>query len=370
MSPRPCRAPFVSRFAFTLVELLVVIAIIGILIALLLPAVQAAREAARRAQCANNLKQIAVAMHNYHSRFGSFPPGIPSCTLRNYLQGGTQTGNYCQGPNWALSILPDMGERLVFDYVRDAMSNQCNASDDLEHETGAVGTQLMHFYLCPSAPRMTQPLNTYGHDLGDFGGGLTKGNYAVCFGANYYLDRIAAGGYWENNPKTAGAFGLVMLDGWRRVVQSEAHKSMHGAWKLGNRQGVKIREITDGTSHTLMASEVLGFDSELDARGVWALGAMGSTSFTAKYPPNFSTPDRIAMCEKTKIPRGDPLYCTEYRANGQVYASARSSHPGIVNAALCDGAIRSYADDIDPVLWQSLATRAGGEAATMANSWR
>jgi prepilin-type N-terminal cleavage/methylation domain-containing protein len=370
VSPRLCRAPFVSRPAFTLVELLVVIAIIGMLVALLLPAVQAAREAARRAQCANNLRQIAVALHNYHSRFGSFPPGIPSCTLRNYMQGGTQTGNYCQGPNWALNILPDLDDNILFEYVRGAMGNQCNASDDLEHETGSVGTGLMPFYLCPSASRMTQPLNTYGHDLGDFGGGLTKGNYAACFGANYYLDRATSGGYWENDPKTAGAFGLVMLDGWQRVVQREAHKSMYGAWKMGNGQGVKIREIRDGTTHTLMVSEVLGFDSALDARGVWTLGAMGSTSFTAKYTPNSSTPDRIAMCEKTKIPLGDPLYCTEYRVDGQVYASARSSHPGIVNAALCDGSIRSYANDIDPNLWQSLATRAGGEASTMAAGWR
>jgi hypothetical protein len=328
---------------------------------MLLPAVQAAREAARRAQCANQLKQMGVAMHNHHARYGGFPPGIPSCTLRNWIQGGTQVGNYCQGPTWALNILPEMGEEQLWQYVFDVMAYDCNASDDLEHETGAVGTDPLHFYHCPSAERMTQPLNTYGHDLGDFGGGVVKGNYAACFGAQYYLDRAGSEGYWLNDPAKAGAFGVVMLSGWKNVVQSEAHKTMHGTWKMGNSQGTRIRDVADGTAHTLMISEVLGFDSELDARGVWSLGAMGSSSFTAMFPPNAAANDRIAMCEKTKIPGGDPLRCTENRADGQVYASARSRHPGIVNAAMCDGAVSSFSDGIDPAVWQALATRAGGE---------
>ena len=205
MIPLPRRGRLARQAAFTLVELLVVIAIIGVLIALLLPAVQAAREAARRAQCANQLKQIAVAMHNHHSRYGSFPPGIPSCTLRNWIQGGTQSGNYCQGPSWALNLLPEMGEEQLWQYVLDVMVYDCNASDDLEHETGAVGTDPLHFYRCPSARRMTQPLNTYSHDLGDFGGGVAKGNYAACFGANFYLDRPGSEGFWVNDPATAGA---------------------------------------------------------------------------------------------------------------------------------------------------------------------
>ena len=94
------------RGAFTLVELLVVIAIIGILIALLLPAIQAAREAARRATCANNLKQIGVALHISNETFGSFPPGVPSCTQLEsiWITGGIQVGAWCQGPNWAMNI--------------------------------------------------------------------------------------------------------------------------------------------------------------------------------------------------------------------------------------------------------------------------
>ncbi|MBN2021851.1 MAG: DUF1559 domain-containing protein [Pirellulales bacterium] len=352
-------SPRVFR-GFTLVELLVVIAIIGVLIALLLPAIQAAREAARRAHCANNLRQISTAMHHHHSRYGCFPPGIPSCTAENWNQGGTQAGAYCQGPNWALNILADLEQKKIWDYVLKVMEYEANAGDDMEHEPGAVGTDQLHVYLCPSAPEMTIPLDTYSHDLGDYGGGLVKGNYAACFGGNHYLDYVESGSVWVNDPKTAGAFGLVMLRGWEKVVQQESHSSMRGTWKMGNDQGVKVDEITDGTSHTILASEVIGYDSSKDGRGVWVLGAMGSSSFTTKYPPNSTTPDRIPMCGITSV--GNPLRCEQNRSNGLVYASARSAHGGVVNAAMCDGAVKAYSDDVDPYVWFALGTRAGGEA--------
>ena len=345
---------------FTLVELLVVIAIIGILIAMLLPAVQAAREAARRAQCANNLKQLGAAMHNHHSRYSSFPPGIPSCTLRNWIQGGTQTGAYCQGPNWAMNLLPELEQQKLWDYVYEGLKHQACAVDDLEHEDGAMGTFLLAVFKCPSAPEMKEPLNTYSHDLGDFGGGLTKGNYAACFGSGYYLDRASASGPWEYNPETEGAFGVVMLRGWEKVVQTEGHRSMHGEWKMGNDQGTKIRDISDGTAHTLMLSEVLGYDSALDARGIWIMPAMGSSSFSAMYPPNSDRRDRIAMCE-TRIPAGSRMQCTTWRSNGQNYASSRSAHPGLVEALFCDGSVDAVNDDVDSQVWSAMGSRAGSE---------
>src|SRR3954447_15007821 len=106
-----------SRRGFTLIELLVVIAIIGVLIALLLPAVQAAREAARRAQCTNNLKQIALAMHNYHDTVGSFPPGG--------ISGGDPNGWWSGGwwP-WTVFILPAMEQGTLYNAINFSAHNQ------------------------------------------------------------------------------------------------------------------------------------------------------------------------------------------------------------------------------------------------------
>src|SRR5258708_2555504 len=125
-----------SRRGFTLIELLVVIAVIGVLVGLLLPAVQQAREAARRMSCRNNLKQIGLALHNYHGSHNVFPPGYVS----NFDASGTDTG---PGWGWAAMILPQMEQRPLFDAVNfntpiEAPSNQTN-------RLGVVGG-----FLCPS----------------------------------------------------------------------------------------------------------------------------------------------------------------------------------------------------------------------------
>lgn len=141
-----------KRTAFTLVELLVVIAIIGVLVALLLPAVQAAREAARRMQCSNHMKQIGLAMQNYHDTFNSLPFG----TRARYVQTtGSVPPGQTWGPSWYVALLPFCEQKPLSDYMEASMLTNANLTD-LTNATGRVGfyakDQKIAWMLCPSSP--------------------------------------------------------------------------------------------------------------------------------------------------------------------------------------------------------------------------
>lgn len=180
------------RPGFTIVELLVVMAIITILLGLLLPAVQAVREASRRMQCQNNLKQIGIALHNYHAAFRKLPPG--GIEVRPQVRGGKQLA-------WSAFVLPFLEEsaiysRVDFSYAFDHPVNEAAAITPIET------------YLCPSTPRLTP---------------LTKGRGATDYGG-IYGERIVS----TNNPPR----GVMIHD-----------------------RAIRFRDITDGTSRTLAVSE-------------------------------------------------------------------------------------------------------------------
>ncbi len=269
---------------FTLVELLVVIAIIGVLIALLLPAVQAAREAGRRATCSSNLTQINKALQHHHQAFECFPPGLPSCTSpdNQWHTGGTQTGAFCEGPNWASAILAQMDLPVMADYLRRCMEGpaaELNACDECEHYNAAgqnthdsgvtddeagVGRITPPPYLCPSAPTMT-PDNRLGvgNNVDSWSlEVLSKGNYAANFGSDTYMS--------FRDPKKRGAFGVVTFTvarstpsesppggefGWQHVQQSNHTGSPSDKWLLGqkyaSKQGYSTASFKDGTGTTL-----------------------------------------------------------------------------------------------------------------------
>ena len=365
------------RAGFTLVELLVVIAIIGILIALLLPAVQAAREAARRAQCSNKIKQLCVALHNHLSQHRAFPPGTPSCTgipgdvEKMCISGGTQVGAWCQGPVWTDAILPFIEDSARYDDLIACMNSQTdgrNACDDCEHNAfNNLGQVTPSTLLCPSASILLLQIR----------GGicaletLSKGNYAACYGSDTFGSFMV--------PTTAGAFGPVAIKRPHVVQPSEDHPSMQGVWKMGSSDGTRIKDITDGTSHTLAISEVVGWESELDIRGAWTNQSAGASTFLAKTPPNApphaTVPkqffdrgipyrDNLVGCA-AEIPPDDPLYCgTQQSGCGswcEQYAAARSRHTGGVNVGFCDSSVRFVPDSIDLSIWRAQASMAGGE---------
>jgi prepilin-type N-terminal cleavage/methylation domain-containing protein len=361
---------------FTLVELLVVIAIIGILIALLLPAVQAARESARRIQCTNKVKQIALACHNHLSQHGSFPPGVPSATGRSgdmermCISGGTQVGAIFQGPIWSVAILGFIEEPALYQDMINCMnstSDGFNACDDCEHGAfGSLGEVTPSMYKCPSAESMKASSSSMRGKIAlEL---LSKGNYAACFGSEKY--------YSFMKPTLAGAFGPVAIKRPHEVIQSQNHPSGAGPWKIASSQGTRVKDISDGTSNTLFISEVVAWNSTEDVRGVWTNQSAGAAAFVAWTPPNaqgmvndpltgtaFPAQDFLAACD-ARIPTDDPLYCGTQPSNSDwcnLYAAARSHHPGGVVAAMADASVRFVSNSINLRTWRALASRSGDE---------
>jgi prepilin-type processing-associated H-X9-DG protein len=149
---------------------------------------------------------------------------------------------------------------------------------------------------------------------------------------------------------------------------SATDQRLHGAWKAGYKKGVKSAQIGDGLTVTILFSEVIGWDTGKDGRGAWSNGSMGASIFTAKSLPNADGRlkgaednfDRIPICDE-KIPDSDALHCKKERTKAnQMWAAARSGHPGGVNVVFCDNHVEFISDMIDlTTAWQTRATADG-----------
>jgi prepilin-type N-terminal cleavage/methylation domain-containing protein/prepilin-type processing-associated H-X9-DG protein len=317
MEPRPR--------GFTLIELLVVIAIIAVLVALLLPAVQAAREASRRAQCVNHLKQIGLAMHQYHDVHAVLPPGKKAC---------------CWG-TWLVYALPYLEQQSLFNAWNSCGINTPGVPEGFDLDLRYFGvanrtvtSTRIAAYLCPS-DRINAPITAA---MNGITYACTSQNYAVNFGNTIVIQADFQGIRFGGSP-------FVDIG------------SPLGDYDQRGRPTVGFNTFLDGLSNSLLVAEVVvGQGQDLRGFSWWGDAATFETFLT----PNSSFPDVIFS----------PYYCINQPPNppciGATTAlpdnyAARSRHPGGVDVAMGDGSVRFVKNSIDVRTWRALSTTAGVE---------
>jgi prepilin-type N-terminal cleavage/methylation domain-containing protein/prepilin-type processing-associated H-X9-DG protein len=332
---------------FTLIELLVVIAIIAILIALLLPAVQSAREAARRAQCTNNLKQIGLALHNYVSALGVFPPGYVSAVDRTVLDACNQDNENRAGVDlgtgwaWGSLILPYMEQQPVYNSINFNLSVAFRAND-------TCSLTALSVYLCPSDPGPSVvPVFSDPPDPAN------PGTYS----ASHIVDTLSRGNY-------VGMYGLGEI-----CAQSGANDSPNnnGAGPLGVHAGVfyrnsstSVAEIRDGTSQTIAVGERSHNLSYVTWVARSINGWLGKTS-PIEGGTDLFNPSPEECWTQIMGPCGleDGVRTIN---NPQAHVEDYwSRHPGGANFLFADGSVHFLKSTINPIPWRALATRAYGE---------
>ncbi|MEO6811989.1 MAG: DUF1559 domain-containing protein [Isosphaeraceae bacterium] len=328
------------RAAFTLIELLVVIAIIGVLIALLLPAVQAAREAARRSQCINNLKQIGVALHNYHEALNVFPPG----RINSHIAGlGNCWGAYAQ-------LLPYLDQGPTF----NAFNFNLSPDGDLANTTAS--TVFIASFLCPSD---SQPARVQAN--------FAMHNYLLSVGTSYSVVQAPAaplqgtpdGIFFENAALGAAAItdGLSSTVAISESIRSDpgrgATDPLNGFVITGNNNtsGPPIISDADYLSKCVNVAPP-GFQVTRGSK--WHYGAPGHSMYNHRRPPNDKRQDCRGGLPHSS--RSDPLW-NQLSLN----ITARSRHPGGVNSLFCDGHAQFLKDSVNLSVWQGLGSRNGNE---------
>ncbi len=315
---------------FTLIELLVVIAIIAVLIALLLPAVQSAREAARRMQCVNNLKQLGLAQQNFHQVQGTFTWGANSSTAQT----------------WTFPIIPFLEQTTMYNAL-----NQTVSAATFTNSTVAL-TKLSAFN-CPSDPNagaiwISQKPTTIPNRC--------KGNYMLNWGNSDY----------EQNMLITDSFAPANLGSFASVV------SFRGPFMVNNNKTpivppFGIRDILDGTSNTMMASEikiVADFSGKSDSRGdIWSEGTKCGYMYTAATGPNSTIPDQLDGTSGCVNPASNPP-CFAATGSQREFNAARSFHTGGVNVLFCDGSVKYIKDTVNLANWRALSTKDGAEVVS------
>ena len=327
-----------ARRGFTLVELLVVIAIIGVLVALLLPAIQAAREAARRMSCSNNVKQLALAMHNYESAMKRYPPSIDAIERSvAHFRWSAQAR--------ILPYIEQSGLAAGFDFNQD-------------YHSVMLGDQLLksvriEALICPSEARDEQRFENDG----------SPGDYLLNYAVNCGTWKV-----YDPQTKTPGDGAFAPGPGFAAAVFNDG---MSGTLMLAEVRGWQpyFRDGKQGSdalpSQTSEICSMAGNFKADSGHTEWVDGRAHQSGFTATFPPGTQVTCDIGG-QNYDVDFNSNRYGVD--ANLPTYAAvtSRSYHPGgAVNAAMMDGSVRTVSSDMDVLTWRSLATRSGGEIAAV-----
>jgi prepilin-type N-terminal cleavage/methylation domain-containing protein len=305
-----------KRRAFTLIELLVVIAIIAVLIALLLPAVQQAREAARRTQCKNQLKQLGLAMHNYHDTSRQLPPGTIKWNGDPARTGPTSA--YYDDHGWYSQIGPYIDQAPLF--------NTINFSAQFSDPSNEPARRAkISLFGCPTSGMQN---NEWGSNTWS----RWRGNYVVNWGNTNYGQTASAGVNFGGAP-------------------------------FSYRGSSNFSGITDGMSNTLMMAEIIastttpGWGGPISEIQI----ATGGQAFMGWLTPNSAACDlAYRLCPATSELNG--ISCCNLSGDDvSQYFTSRSKHTGGVQVVMCDGAVRFVSNNIDQNVWRGLSTARGSE---------
>jgi prepilin-type N-terminal cleavage/methylation domain-containing protein/prepilin-type processing-associated H-X9-DG protein len=371
--PRHVASSSRRRAGFTLIELLVVIAIIAVLIALLLPAVQAAREAARRMQCTNNMKQIGLAMHNYHSAVGCFPPGG---TNASGLNGQVQQGWGC----WSAQsmMLPYMEQQNIYNSLNfNIVCQGVGSGDDACQTTGTMRS--IAAFLCPSSNVST--IMQYSSATLTY---MVPGNnYFVSVGSG--MNQYGNSPYAELTVGSAAPNGLFQVFGPPIGIQSVTDGTSNtiamGEWLIGDNSNMYTiptdtimygttlpAGASPGSSLLLMPAGGAGFNAWLKACAAqgaaqvaagqyynslgqdWCEGLFEHTVGTILVGPNPPYPN----CAADMFGLGDS-------DDDYGYFGMSSRHPGGANVLMGDGSVRFLKNSVGQLTLWSLGSRAQGE---------
>ncbi|NOX54066.1 MAG: DUF1559 domain-containing protein [Planctomycetes bacterium] len=363
---------------FTLIELLVVVAVLAVLMALLLPAVMRARAAARRAQCLNNLKQIGLALHHYHSTHtllppavvwggppgeplggGQFPVGVFDRVAAGQVTADNPSRVYA---NWLILLLPELDQRALAERYRAELPVAAP-------ENAGVRTQRLSVLTCPDDDFNT-PGNPYVRDAlaGGHSNQYARGNYALNMGPGrgciVELEEGCEDGFHVGKRDLAGENMTLWGDGIGGVNVSFSFKDVKG-----------------GLSNMVFVDEIRAGVAEIDPRGTWALGMIGP-SITARHgliaqtedangPNNqYENSDDIIGCGELERRLGEdrlaelrmPCWAAVGQPELNYQATARSRHPGGVHVLMGDGSAHFVSDMVNPEVWYYMHVREPAEA--------